>query len=103
MNNEWITDRLPTAEDADCHGYVWVTDKDGKVWHTMWDCVTEEPWMHFTRPAPYVKPKRFVATEIYKCQRWLVIDSYSGKEVSYSIPTREAAEEIASIYEREMP
>lgn len=101
MSNEWITDRRPTEDDADDHGYVWVTEKDGKVWHTMWDCVTEEPWMHFTRPEPYVKPKRYVV-QAFTCG-WAVFDTTTDSCCADCLPTSEAAEEIAAVYERVMP
>lgn len=48
-NSEWITDREPSAWDADCNPYVWVTNKEGDV----------QP---IVPPVPYVKPSRF---EIY--------------------------------------
>ena len=103
-NNEWITDRLPTEDDADRHGYVWVTDLDGDVRHMRWDCVTVPPWMHFTRPEPYVKPKRYKVEEYYHSRGiWVVRDCESGSARCHPVPTREAAERIAAIYEEVMP
>ena len=103
MNTEWITDRLPTEEDADCHGYVWVTDNDGKVWHTMWDSFYGLAWMHFTRPEPYVRPKGWMAQydESFGC--WAVSSLTQVTHLSQleenNDEHREAAERIAAIYE----
>ena len=108
MNNEWITDRLPTEEDADSHGYVWITDKDGDVHHMMWDCVVEEPWMHLQSPEPYVKPKRF---EVVDDKTEYYVNEKRGQVTWATVPVRdddydrakEAAERIAAIYEEVMP
>ena len=101
-NNKWITDRLPTEDDADDHGYVWVTEKNGNVCHMMWDCVVEEPWMHFTRPEPYVKPKRYMVTKAFT-GGWSVFDTTTNRRCCGCIPTSEAAERIAAIYEEVAP
>ena len=98
--SDWITDRRPTKEDADDYGYVWVSDR-GKVVHTMWDCVTDEPWTHFTRPAPYAKLSYTVTPNAYRDGKWAV--EYDKKLVADNIPTREAAERIASIYNEVIP
>ena len=106
MSNEWITDRLPTEADADdTYGYVWITEDDGRVLYMMWDCVTYEPWLPFKRPAPYVKPKRYEVFEL-TTERFCVGEASQrafkaevrGYVAKY-IPTREAAERIAAIYE----
>ena len=113
--SEWITDRLPTKEDADDYGYVWISDR-GKVVHTMWDCVTDEAWTHFTRPAPYAKPKRwtpkpyvapmgkhyamFYMGNTREDWSWRV---YDGSEyVASKLSTQNAAERIAAIYNEVM-
>jgi hypothetical protein len=66
MNTEWITDRLPTAEDALTDGSVW-TFYDGKVMMWSYDGVElGTPWQPIPRPAPYVKPKTWTS-------RWNVV------------------------------
>lgn len=53
----WITDRLPTREDADCVDEVTVTI-GGKVRTMNFRNVSEDlPWMRTPHPEPYVKPK----------------------------------------------
>lgn len=99
--NEWITDRSPKAEDADSSQRVWVT-YNGKVvkWH--YDGVFEgTPWMPITQPKPYVKPKRWRVSEFG--DEFTAYDSVQREHVTPFLPTREAAERIAAIYEEVMP
>ena len=121
MSTEWITHRPPTIED--CAGvdrvphsdHVWVMH-EGKVTtcpfgHIVVGC----PWRPIVvqRPEPYVKPKRFTAKWDAVYQRWSVVDKrYEYDIVTIRLPYldgehndqhREAAEEIAAIYERTMP
>lgn len=58
MNNEWITDRLPTEEDVDHYGFVWNAEGVRRRWMDIKPC---EPWMRTNRPKPYEKPKRWRA------------------------------------------
>ena len=101
--SDWITDRRPTEKDADCTGFVWITTEYGVVLREPWKTVRDRPWMPITPPEPYVKTNR-----------WRVVDSqkigfavYDGtkvmKVVAINLPTREAAERIAAIYEEVMP
>jgi len=50
---EWITDRLPTKEDADSYGDVVVALEHPDGWDVReWSCVHEStPWLAF-KPAP---------------------------------------------------
>jgi hypothetical protein len=60
MSTEWITDRLPTKEDALSDGSVWMMAYDGRVIRWSYDGVElGRPWQPITKPAPYVKPKRW--------------------------------------------
>jgi transposase len=109
---EWITDRLPTAEDAPNTSHrVWHTNEDGYVVQRLWQFVQlGEPWMRLQMPAPYVKPKRCNAewSENNKC--W-AINCYTGTRLervyqwalTHNDEHREAAELIAAIYEEVMP
>jgi hypothetical protein len=58
MNTEWITDRLPTADDTQ-NNCVWLTDEYGDVVmrHYVW-VEMGTPWQPIPKPAPYVEPKR---------------------------------------------
>lgn len=105
--SEWITDRRPTAKDAD-NEYVWVTTEHGDVRQQIWNHIGDRPWMPFTTPEPYVKPKRYTV-------KWLTIDAcWAVMEMQYVATRltklnhecdeyREAAERIAAIYEEVMP
>ena len=104
MNNKWITDRLPTEADADSYGYVWVTFGSGVVRIQDWRGVPEGmPWMPTSRPQPYVKPKRYCVSEKGPNYYTVWQDDYEGGVIATRIPTREAAERIAAIYEEVMP
>ena len=98
--SEWITDRRPTAEDAE-GGYVWVTTEHCNVLRQLWNQIGDRPWMPLTPPLPYVKPKRF---RVAVASGMIVVCDYTnGEEVAGFIPTYEAAERIAAIYEEVMP
>jgi len=59
--SEWITDRLPTEEDADEDHRVWFTSPDGEVVRCYYEYVeTGEAWAPKPKPVvpkPYVKPE----------------------------------------------
>ena len=109
MTQEWITDRKPTTLDSKGHR-VWVMDF-GAVLMTDIDSVTEgQPWMPITPPEPYLKPKRYKPKSIYELcgdselrdSGYCVYDEFRDEYICY-VPTREAAERIAAIYEEVMP
>ena len=100
--SEWITDREPTAADTsvDFGWLVW-TCYEGLVKQWSYDAVTlGRPWQPIVPPEPYVKPKRYEVK--WYTGNWYVEDRLSGR-VNFAIPTREAAERIAAIYEEVMP
>jgi len=111
---EWITDREPVEEDADYgipgyNGLVFATDSTGKViiCSYCWTAHHGFPWQPIMIPEPYVKPKRYTV-------KWLTIDACWAVMEMHYVATRltklncecdehrEAAEEIAAIYERTM-
>ena len=116
-NNEWITDRLPTEQDADTRGDVYITNKYRRVSEKRWYEVTDQPWMPTNLPEPYLKPKRYeiakkgpnnyaVIDAINQFARSIAIDwedDIEGSIVATQIPTLEAAERIAAIYEEVLP
>ena len=59
--SEWITDRLPTKEDGDYEGKVWITERsNGFVYGTTFYTVkVGTPWQKrmISKPEPYVKPR----------------------------------------------
>ena len=106
MSN-WITDRRPTKADADSYGLVWITD-NGKVVPCAYVGIVEgTAWMPIERPEPYVKSIRYIVKEfpeLRQCDICHVIDGGLRVDtVATKIPTREAAERIAAIYEEVMP
>jgi len=93
--SEWITDRRPINDDEE-----YVFNQFGDMVHYL-DIKQGEPWMRIERPEPYVKPKRWRVTTA--TGGYLVYDSITSSEVADSIPTCEAAERIAAIYEEVIP
>ena len=68
MSTEWITDRLPTKQDADEFGDVWVTLGNGFVCEWNWRSVKPQmPWQPTNKPAPYVVAVT-VEKELYQSQ-----------------------------------
>ena len=102
-----VEERLP--EDG---AFMWTTTRSGSTVIASYNSDTGE-WIDYSRgerdviawqerPAPYVKPRRFVVVEVDDslslCPCY-VRDTKTGMVVSADIPTREAAEKIADIYE----
>lgn len=106
MSVNWITDRAPTKNDTsrNLDFYVW-TLRNNEV--TMWyfgDIEYREPWMPIEPPEPYVKPKRWVVREYLQTGNFYVVERNTFEDPrSHAVPTREAAERIAAIYEEVMP
>lgn len=102
MSNKWITDRLPTEKDA-YRDLVWVTIC-GEVVGTDYLNVSEnQPWMPITPPEPYVKQKRYEVWPNINMSGYCVYGIREWAIYADGIPTREAAERIAAIYEEVMP
>ena len=98
MSQKWITDRIPTAE----HTHVF--NAQGRI--TLYHHINKigQPWMPITPPEPYVKPKRYGVRETYSGSgKFAVYDTKDGLTCSIHLPTLEAAERIAAIYEEVMP
>jgi hypothetical protein len=102
--SEWITDRLPTEEDAPAHR-VWTMHQGCvEIWHYK-AISSGEPWQPIPRPAPYVKPKRWTVKYDIAVERWKL---YCDGDTLWVLPClsghgREAAQRIADIYNEEMP
>ena len=66
--SKWITNRLPTAEDAN-GGTVLVSYDDGRIYFARFDHVKpDEPWQPL--PAPYVKAKRYTVGWNHNLKVW---------------------------------
>ena len=55
--SEWITDRMPTKDEVDRCGMVWVTMNQKVVGVLADDLMLGQPWMTRCLPEPY-KPSR---------------------------------------------
>lgn len=95
--SQWITDRKPTEGDTAAPHYCVFDERGAIVYYTL--IKDGEPWKPVQKCEPYVKPKRFavVATNDSETS-FNVQDRKRISNVSYFIPTREAAERIAAIY-----
>lgn len=102
--SEWITDRLPTEEDA-TEGMVLYTNPHGIPMLRDYEYMKiGEPWMPL--PAPYVKPKRW--TVEWNVDTWVLVDDHL--ERSYWCGLGElgrnggnAAQRIADLFNEVMP
>jgi len=73
MSN-WITDRLPTAEDAPTGRILamWCGEMVTNTWTSV---QSGDPWMPL--PAPYVKPKRWTVKWNDQLGFWMLMDNMS--------------------------
>ena len=106
--SEWITDRLPTEEDAvNWANMVWVTWEDGTVGTRHWSSVAKgQPWKLLTVPDPYVEPKRWTVKWDDEWAEWILLDG--SEQFSYYLPMlcyeqADAAQRIADAYNEVMP
>ncbi len=104
--SEWITDRLPTAEDADKFGDVWVTVRNGFVCEWNWRSIKPQmPWQPTNKPAPYVKPKRWtvMGDEINDTVALAEFGQWRFELCGLTAQHYAAAQRIADIYNEVMP
>lgn len=103
--SEWITDRLPTRDDAvNSSVLLWVEEQnDVLLW--SYDAVLEgEPWQPIKKPAPYVKPKRWTVEWHDPTNCWHVIDTYAVMGYLHLDSSQAgAAQRICDIYNEVMP
>lgn len=105
MRDSWITDRRPTRDDTvnDC---VWV-DVDGEQYLLHFDTIKlGQAWRHPIKPEPYKDPNKWKVSWSER-ERFYII--YRGGEVWKYLSDLcnkkkhlRAAEEITSIYKREV-
>lgn len=104
MNN-WITNRMPTADDApqQLNWLVWVCHKGRSI---MWsyDGVKEgQPWMPITPPDPYVKPKRYVAENVGIGRYWRVRDTKNGELCNIAVADEATIRKLEDFLNEVMP
>jgi hypothetical protein len=98
MSN-WITDRLPTIDDA--VGFKVLKWHHVAVLTWEYDAIKlGEPWQPITKPTPYVNPSRWRVVPFYTS--YMVVDD----NISYSLPdpcTKAQAERICKAFNEVMP
>jgi len=77
--SEWITDRLPTAEDALSDGSVWIFYNYNVMTWSYEGVQLGTPWQPITKPAPYVKPARYTVSWNSNLHVWNMYDN--GKPI----------------------
>jgi hypothetical protein len=103
--SDWITDRLPTVDDAMADGKVW-TMYLGNVVPLAADRIPlGSPWQPIPRPAPYVKPKRWTAHWNKLMSRWNIVgeDGSVVATLRIDVDGISTAQRIADIYNEAMP
>jgi hypothetical protein len=102
MSN-WITDRLPTAEDAQ-NGRVLAMFQT-QIVTNLWESISDgDPWQKL--PAPYVKPVRW--TVEWSVDTWKLVDHrqerfYFVGHGELGTNDGEAAQRIADVLNEVMP
>lgn len=94
--SEWITDRKPRGDEGPM-----IYGPDGKVCHTKW-IGDGDPWKPIPKCEPYVKPKRWKVSSV-ELGNYVICDTKFDVCIRPPLPTREAAERIAAIYEEVFP
>ncbi|CAB4141524.1 hypothetical protein UFOVP418_56 [uncultured Caudovirales phage] len=104
--NEWITDRLPNKEDG-IHGFCVVYNALGRLVY-IGEIKQGEAWKLIPECEPYVKPKRYTVKWLNDMNCWAIMQAHfiATRLIQLDCECqehREAAEEIAAIYERMKP
>lgn len=99
----WITDRLPTEQDADDGGFVW-HDCKGKVYRLSYRAVKKgEPWYSIVPPEPYPRQVRWTVKWDEEWAEWYLFDGDIESARLDKGLTIKAAQRIADIYNEVMP
>jgi hypothetical protein len=105
--SEWITDRLPTEEDATSYGFVWTTFDGIVISRDHMRIEIGEPWQPIQVPAPYSEPKRWKLRWNGGACHWNIVNSYDGLIVAASLQLDYdavcTAQRICDIYNEAMP
>ncbi len=106
--SEWITDRLPTAEDA-LEDTVLVWDGREAILWTYDGVGKGQPWVPIHKLiAPYVKPKRWAVEWNTEWSTWSINDSHHKARFDFvlrglNIDQGEAAQRIEDLFNEVMP
>ncbi len=104
--SEWITDRLPTLEDA-LEDFVLVWDESKAILWTYYVVEKGQPWAPIHKLiAPYVKPKRWKVRWDANAYRWYIVSNYDGLFVATLLLDADAlatAQRICDIFNEVMP
>ncbi len=100
--SKWITDRLPTQEDAP-YGEVLVSGRYTVCEANIEDVALGDPWMPM--PAPYVKPKRWKVRWHNELGLWMLTDNdFTQMHLPLlKLGDVDVAWQIANIYNEAMP
>jgi len=104
--SEWITDRLPTAEDADQFGDVWVTLDNKYVADWNWRSVRMgTPWQPTAKPIGYHYKKRWtvMGDEINDTVALAEFGQWRFELCGLTAQHYAAAQRIADIYNEVLP
>ena len=100
--SEWITDRLPTQQDA-FEDWVFVSEQKDVQMFLAVSVTLGMPWHPIVPPAPYVKPKRWAVKFYEEYAIWCLLDDNVVVLVLDKNLTTEAAQRIADVYNEVMP
>jgi hypothetical protein len=104
--SEWITDRLPTEEDA-FEDWVFAMNRHNEAELQLHVSIQlGAPWQPIHVPAPYVKPKRWTVEWYDPNNCWHVVDTTIDGVMGYlhlELTHADAAQRICDIYNEVMP
>ena len=111
MSTEWITDRLPTEEDAFMYSVFVMAEPlayrpDGYVIMRNYQRVLPgDAWQPIQVPAPYVKPKRWKVRWHNELGLWMLTDNdFTQMHLPLlKLGDVDVAWQIANIYNEVMP
>ena len=100
--SEWITDRLPTEDDA-VDDWVFIMHRgDAVLWlHSAVELGV--PWQPVQVPDPYVKPKRWTVRWDGEYEEWYLYDRDVESDRLYKGLPAAAAQRIADLYNEVVP
>jgi len=112
--SEWITDRLPTEEDAFMYSVFVMAEPlsyrpDGYVIMRNYQRVLPgDAWQPIQVPAPYVKPKRWTVEWNTEWSTWSINDSHRKARFDFvlrglKIDQGDVAQRIEDLFNEVMP
>lgn len=104
--SKWITNRLPKKHEQTIDGEVWIYDAGEYVIRNIQDIAIGTPWCEIHPPddyKPYYVGINFTTPdkdEVYKVIYYVYHDVHGVQ--ANNLPTKEAAERVAAIYNEVM-